>query len=516
MFFYFFPYCVIINQIVMADTKKITLDVSKIKMAIQAGIPLSITTYTLPYEMEEYMGKVLSAFLEELNQQQMIEYLSYCLNELITNAKKANTKRVYFEEKHLHITDASDYDCGMKNFKTDTLNNIKYYLQQQKKAGLYVKLILQTRGNKIKMEVRNNVELTVFEYKRIHDKLSRAQQYTTVDQALNLILDETEGAGLGLIIMVLMLEKIGLTEENYQVLCENGETITRIILPLNEKTQKDISILSAEFVHAIDELPQFPENIATINRLLNDPSSKMSEIAMHISNDVSLTADLLRLVNSATFALASPCRSIADAVKLVGIRGIKNMLYSLGSIQNLSRGNDTEKKKTLWTHAYRVAFYSYNLARNFCASEHEVIDDAYVCGLLHDMGKIIFETAHPDLIDRIKNLCENKGIVSDVFEKLVAGVNHSEIGALVAEKWNFPDVIVSVIRHHHEPDMAPQNNRKLTFLVYLSDMLAHYQTGEVDFYQFDSDVLAMFHITGEEQLQKISARLETAFSKELS
>lgn len=134
MFFYFFPYCVIINQIVMADTKKITLDVSKIKMAIQAGIPLSITTYTLPYEMEEYMGKVLSAFLEELNQQQMIEYLSYCLNELITNAKKANTKRVYFEEKHLHITDASDYDCGMKNFKTDTLNNIKYYLQQQKKV----------------------------------------------------------------------------------------------------------------------------------------------------------------------------------------------------------------------------------------------------------------------------------------------------------------------------------------------------------------------------------------------
>src|SRR5574344_2296960 len=158
------------------NAKKMSVDADKIKMAIRSGIPLSITTYTLPHEMEIYMGDVLTAFLTELNQQQMIEYLSYCLNELITNAKKANTKRVYFQEKHLDITDASDYDRGMKNFKTDTLNNIKYYLQEQKKAGLYVKLILQTRGNKIKMEVRNNVELTVFEYKRIHDKLSRAQQ----------------------------------------------------------------------------------------------------------------------------------------------------------------------------------------------------------------------------------------------------------------------------------------------------------------------------------------------------
>ena len=83
----------------MAQSKNVKLDLSKVKMAIRAGIPLSITTYTLPHEMELYMDSVLAAFLEELNQHHMIEYLTYCLNELVTNSKKANTKRIYFKEK---------------------------------------------------------------------------------------------------------------------------------------------------------------------------------------------------------------------------------------------------------------------------------------------------------------------------------------------------------------------------------------------------------------------------------
>ncbi|WP_443740754.1 HDOD domain-containing protein [Treponema berlinense] len=496
----------------MPPVKKVKLDLSKIKMAIRAGIPLSITTYTLPREMEAYIDSVLKAFLNELNQDQMSEYLTYCLNELLVNSKKANTKRIFFKQKNLDIFNEEQYSEGIKTFKAETLSNIRYYLDLQKKAGLYVKLVLQARNNKIKIEVRNNSELTVEEYKRMHDKLSRAQQYTSVDQAMTQVLDETEGAGLGLIIMILMLEKIGLTEENFQILCENGETITRIILPLDEKTQKNLSVVSREFVNLIDELPQFPDSVMRINRLLNNPDSKMSEIATLISSDISLTSDLLKLVNSATFALASPCRSISDAVKLVGIRGIKNMILSVSSMNVLNTLG--EETKTLWTHAYRVAFYTYNLARNFCSSNRTIVEDSYICGLLHDMGKLIFETTHPAYINRIKDICAQKGIQPDIFEKLVAGVNHGEIGALIAEKWNFPEVIVSVIRHHHEPDLAPENVKKLTEIVYLSDMLAHYQEKDIDFYQFDQEVLAKFHITNESQLQKISESLEKAFDKE--
>jgi hypothetical protein len=282
------------------------------------------------------MEQVLSAFLNELGQQHMENYLKYCLNELVTNAKKANTKRIFFREKKLDLFNDDDYARGMKNFKEETLNNIRYYLGLQKQSGLYVKLIIQTRNNRIKIEVRNNSELTFREYKRMHDKLSRAQQYTSVDQAMSQIIDQSEGAGLGIIIMILMLEKIGLTEENFQILNENGETITRIILPINDKTQRELNTASHEFIKLIDDIPQFPESILRINRLINDSNTKLSEIAKAISSDVSLTTDLLRLVNSVTFALASPCISIADAVKLVGTRGIKNMILSVSSVQQLS------------------------------------------------------------------------------------------------------------------------------------------------------------------------------------
>ena len=137
---------------------KLTVDTEKIRLAIRSGVPLSITTYTLPHNMEVYMEEVLTQFLKELGQDQMVAYLVYCQNELITNAKKANTKRVYFKEKGLDITNEEDYEKGMVNFKEDTLNNINHYLKLQKQEGLYVQLELQMKNQYIQLEVHNNSE----------------------------------------------------------------------------------------------------------------------------------------------------------------------------------------------------------------------------------------------------------------------------------------------------------------------------------------------------------------------
>lgn len=489
--------------------KKFPVDSQKITMAIRSGLPLTITTYTLPHDMEMYMDQILAEFLTQLGQQHMIQYLSYCQQELITNAKKANTKRIYFAEKGLDITDEKDYKVGMENFKEDTLNNINYYLEKQKRAGLYVKLVLQFRGNKVKMEVRNNSNMVVHEYKRIHDKLCRVQQYTSIEDALSKVLDDSEGAGLGLIIMILMLQKIGLTEDNFQTLCQNGETITRIILPLSEKTEYEINAISQEFENAIEDLPQFPENIARLNQLLSNPDAKMSDIAMQIRNDVALTGELLKQVNSAAFALHTPCKSIAEAVKLIGIRGIKNMLFTIGSLKTFASVSGSYEK--LWVHAYQVAYYSYNIARNFCGSDKSIVEDSYVCGLLHDMGKIVFENAHPDFLEGIKSVCHSKDLNPDLFEKILSGVNHGEIGAKIAEKWNFPSTLVDCIRYHHAPEDAPEESASLVYVVNFADALCHYQDFEIDYYQFDSATLQRFNITSEAQLSKISEKLKAAF-----
>lgn len=489
--------------------KNVNIDSEKIKTAIRTGIPISIKTYTLPHDMEVYMGEILSLFLTELNQPHMIQYLTYSLNELVVNAKKANTKRIYFQEKNLDIFNLDDYNIGMKTFKNDTLNNIKYYLQKQKDAGLYVKLILQIQNNTIKIEVKNNSKITPFELERINQKLAQAKQFDSIQDALTTVLDDSEGAGLGLVILILMLEKIGMSKENFQTITNETETITRITLPLSEETQKEIDTISKEFSNAIQDLPQFPQNIEKLNKLLDSDDSKISDIANQISNDVALTGELLKTVNSAAFALQTPCSSISDAVKMIGTRGIKNMLYSIGSLNIFAA--QTKKNEDLWKHSYQVAFYSYNLAKNFCKSDNSVVEDSFVCGLLHDMGKVIFETNCPEYIENVKKICKDKITSLDLFEKIISGVNHGEIGAKIAEKWNFPESIINVIRFHHSPGNAPEAAKTLTTIIYIADLMVHYHNSDIQYSQIDKNILKQFNITCESQFQQIAEKLKNVF-----
>lgn len=489
--------------------KNVNIDSEKIKTAIRTGIPISIKTYTLPHDMEVYMGEILSLFLTELNQPHMIQYLTYSLNELVVNAKKANTKRIYFQEKNLDIFNLDDYNIGMKTFKNDTLNNIKYYLQKQKDAGLYVKLILQIQNNTIKIEVKNNSKITPFELERINQKLAQAKQFDSIQDALTTVLDDSEGAGLGLVILILMLEKIGMSKENFQTITNDSETITRITLPLSEETQKEIDTISEEFSNAIQDLPQFPQNIEKLNKLLDSDDSKISDIANQISNDVALTGELLKTVNSAAFALQTPCSSISDAVKMIGTRGIKNMLYSIGSLNIFAA--QTKKNEDLWKHSYQVAFYSYNLAKNFCKSDNSVVEDSFVCGLLHNMGKVIFETNCPEYIDNVKKICKDKITSLDLFEKIISGVNHGEIGAKIAEKWNFPESIINVIRFHHSPGNAPEAAKTLTTIIYIADLMVHYHNSDIQYSQIDKNILKQFNITCESQFQQIAEKLKNVF-----
>lgn len=493
----------------MVESKIIKVNENKIKKAIENEVPLLITTFTLPHDMELYINEVVSCFLRELNQEYIIQYVLYCVGEMTSNAKKANTKRVYFEEKKLDINNEYQYNKGMQTFKQETLDDINHYLLLQKEKGLYIKVLLQKRKNKMKIEVKNNSPLTVIEYKRIHDKITRAGKYNSVEEVFSQILDSSEGAGLGIVIMILMLKKIGLSEENFKFYTENGETITKIIIDLDASYQNQLSVASTEIVNSIKSLPHFPENIQHINNLLNDKNSKLSDIASQISSDVTLTTDLLKLVNSAAFSLNSPCQSILKAVQLVGIRGIKNLLYSLGTIQNLANSNEENSK--IWDHSNKVAFFSYNLARNFCASQREVVDDSYVCGLLHDIGKVIFYNIHQDNLNQFEQICATKKIPETIFEQICSGVNHGEIGAMIAEKWNFPIIISQTIRFHHNPNLAPEEFRTLCEIVYLANMLVHYSNEQIDIYQIETNILEKYNIDSVERLDAIAKKLSLAY-----
>lgn len=488
------------------------VDVAQIRKAVSANVPLTIKTYTMPHETEAYIEQVLEVFLQETGFDHLVTPVSYCVKELAVNAKKANTKRVYFKDRSLDIESMADYDEGMKSFKQQTLDNIDYYLAKQKAAGLYVKLVLRARQKTLTISVHNNVEITRKEQMRVFDRIARSRAFESMEEAFSAVLDNTEGAGLGIVILILMLKKIGLDEEAFELEYENGETVARITIPLTQIRLEQIDALTQAVVAEVNTLPQFPENLIYLQKLIADPESDIQDIARQVSTDPSLTADLLKQVNSALYMLPKRIDNIVEAVKLVGMRGLRNLLYRYGT-QKIMEQKYAEMRQ-LWRHSYLVAYFAHNLAKR-TRRRNEVLDDVYVGGILHDLGKIVANSLHPDLLEKIKRFCAEKEIPESMLESFSVGLNHAEIGALIASNWNFPDQLVDAIRFHHEPRKAEEEHRDVVNLVYLANAFYYLDEGTYDFDQIDRSVLDRYNLGSEEEVRALVAQLKANFDEEI-
>ncbi|HUV07060.1 MAG TPA: HDOD domain-containing protein [Spirochaetia bacterium] len=487
------------------------VNIAQIKRAANSNIPLTIKTYTMPHDTEIYIEKVLQNFLSEIGHDDIFNPISYCVKELAVNAKKANTKRVYFSEKKLDINRTNEYEEGMKNFKEETLSNIDHYLKLQKENGLFIKVVFRTKAKEFVISVHNNVEITKKEQMRAYDRIARSRAFESIEEAFSAVLDSSEGAGLGIVIMVLMLKKIGLVEDAFELDVVDGETVATLTIPYSDIRVEKINLLAKTLVKEVNSLPQFPENLIYLQKLIGDPEADIHDIARQVSTDIALTADLIRLVNSALYMLPKKIDSIVEAVKLVGMRGLRNLIYTYGS-QKIFEKKYSEMRE-LWRHSYRVAFYAYNLAKTF-RMKNDILDDSFVGGILHDLGKIIVNALHPDLLEKIKKFCIEKGIPEKMLEDFSVGLNHAEIGAMIATKWNFPEQLVSSIRWHHEPTGCEEGFAEVSYIVYLANYIAYMEKGELQFDQLDKAVLERFRIGSEGQLRKMTERLQQNFSEE--
>ncbi len=164
-------------------------------------------------------------------------------------------------------------------------------------------------------------------------------------------------------------------------------------------------------------------------------------------------------------------------------------------------------------HSYRAAFYAYYIAKSF-KKKKELLDDVYVGGILHDLGQIIIASLHPDLLDRITKVCKDKGIPSKMLENFSVGLNHAEVGALIARKWNFPEQLVNAIRYHHDPLQASGANRDIVFCVYLANAICDIERDRLGFDQLQPAVLRDFGIETADQLTKIQGRLAKLFDEQ--
>jgi putative nucleotidyltransferase with HDIG domain len=489
------------------------IDIAEIQKAALRSIPLTFRLTSLPHESHALLDRILEVYLVELGQEKILEPLSYCLKELIINAQKANTKRLYFEEKGLDILKDEEYDAGMADFRRESAERLEHWLQLLKERSLQIGVTFHTTGGSLAISVRNSAELTPREQTRIYDRIAHARAFHSFVEALAQPIDATEGAGLGILILLQFLKRIGLGEEAFAIEAVDGGTTASLLIPMNQVQLEKIGVLTEAIVRDVDSLPHFPETILELIRLTEDPHATIAQIAGRIATDPTLTADLLKLVNSAHYVLPRRVNNILQAVKIVGMKGLRNLLYSYGAQKIM--GEKYAEMKTLWDHSYRAAYYAFLIARSF-RPKLDILDDVYVAGILHDLGQIIVTYLHPDAMEQMARFCKDKDIPLRILERFSFGLNHADIGALIARKWNFPEQLVQGIKHHHDPLTAPMQYKDTVFCVYMANAMCDLEREFITYEQMERPVLLDYGIRNEEQCRRILERLQKSFERRAS
>lgn len=276
-----------------------------------------------------------------------------------------------------------------------------------------------------------------------------------------------------------------------------------------------------ELIKVIRKLKPIPAIVNQLVEVLDDPSSSARDIAGLIQYDPSLTANLLKVCNSAYFGLANPVESVKDAVALIGTDQIVELvLLQAGS----GLFADNQKGYGLYNGAmWRYSVASALIAKDISARrEIGNKNTIFTAALLKDIGKTVLDSYVAGSLDSINRFVKDEGFSFREAEKKVLGIDHAELGAMIAKLWKFSPVMVSIIRHHHLADESMRNNKPIQ-VVYLADciclMMGIGGGNEGLAYRFHEDVMKELSITHKDvetiildssmNMQKIEALIST-------
>ncbi len=213
--------------------------------------------------------------------------------------------------------------------------------------------------------------------------------------------------------------------------------------PNTKKTQSEYSNL----VEKLQDIPTLPVVAMRVNELINDPSSSSSDIATVLKKDQVLTAKILRLVNSSYYAIPGGVTDVQRALAFLGFNTLAQLVLGL-SVFSVFPDIELEDFSMMdfWRHALATAVGSEMLAKRI---KHPKPEEAFTCGLLHDIGKLVLHSIDPERLKSIVKETLKRECSFVEVEKEWELPGHSYLGEVIATKWGLPQVIRLAIRYHH-------------------------------------------------------------------
>ena len=212
----------------------------------------------------------------------------------------------------------------------------------------------------------------------------------------------------------------------------------------------------SEIMDKVESFPSIPGAAVQLMSLLDDPDSSAAGIEEVLRYDAGLTANILRLSNSAYFGMMTQIGSVRQAVVILGINRIKQLVLTscIGTLLDKQVTGYDLQPGELWRHSIAVSVAAEGLVAEL---EMTGGDDIFTASLLHDVGKLVMGEFVQKDMEKIWNTVSN-GVPFEVAEEMILGTNHAAIGASILESWSFPKKIVDAVRWHHNPENAHEQS----------------------------------------------------------
>jgi putative nucleotidyltransferase with HDIG domain len=224
-----------------------------------------------------------------------------------------------------------------------------------------------------------------------------------------------------------------------------------------------------KIVQAITGLKPIPHVVNRIMAIIQDPNSSMAQLSEIISYDAVATANLLKAANSVYYASSKKFDTLHQAIVFLGMDEVVDLVLLTSSAEHLKRAQKGYGLTTgdLWHYCVASALLARKLASTKAMHNVHLV---FTAALLKDIGKVVLEQYVSDGHEKIKALVSKGNCSFREAEKAVLGIDHAELGALVAQVWRFSPVMVDIIGNHHQPGHAVLAKEE-TAIVHASDVM---------------------------------------------
>ncbi|MBE9546075.1 MAG: HDOD domain-containing protein [Proteobacteria bacterium] len=227
-------------------------------------------------------------------------------------------------------------------------------------------------------------------------------------------------------------------------------------------------MIDDKFLKSIKNLPPFPATVQKVSALISDPDFSMMDLVGVIEYDQAITANILKMCNSAYFGVRHKISNLRQAVSYLGRENIVRVVNAAGTSRYYKKaeGYYIDEAAKLWEHSVGVALMTQILSRKIYGREDNKL---FTAGLLHDIGKVVLGEFVHESFQEIMGLVTDHGYSFLEAEEEVIGINHAQLGGEIAVLWKFPREIRDAIAYHHRPDLMEEGDDAIPWLIYLSD-----------------------------------------------